>query len=280
MMTSGSVPAARSRSRRVCQAGSAYAVTVKTSPAGQACSVANESGTVGSAGVTNVAVTCTAAVTRYPVGGTVSGLSGTVVLQDNGGDDLGVSAGGTFTFATSLPAGSAYAVTVKTSPAGQACSVANGSGTVAAAGVTNVAVTCTAAVTRYPVGGTVSGLSGTVVLQDNGGDDLGVSASGARSRSRRVCRQGSAPCGGWVRTTPAGQACSVANGSGTVGSAGVTNVAVTCTAAVTKYPVGGTVSGLSGTVVLQDDGGDDLGVSASGAFTFATSTPRRVRLMR
>ena len=35
-------------------------MTVKTSPAGQACSVANGSGTVGSAGVTNVAVTCTA----------------------------------------------------------------------------------------------------------------------------------------------------------------------------------------------------------------------------
>ena len=38
---------------------------------------------------------------------------------------------------------------------------------------------------------------------------------------------------------------------------------------MTTYSVGGTVSGLSGTVVLQDNGGDDLSVSASGAFTFA-----------
>ena len=30
----------------------------------------------------------------------------------------------------------------------------------------------------YSIGGTVSGLSGTVVLQDNGGDDLSVAASG------------------------------------------------------------------------------------------------------
>ncbi len=39
----------------------------------------------------------------YSVGGSVSGLSGTVVLQDNGGDNLSVSANGPFTFAT--PAG-------------------------------------------------------------------------------------------------------------------------------------------------------------------------------
>ena len=82
-------------------------------------------------------------LTTYPIGGTVSGLSGTVVLQDNGGDDLSVSASGPFTFGTALTSGSAYSVTVKTNPAGQTCSVANGSGTVGSAGVTNVAVTCT-----------------------------------------------------------------------------------------------------------------------------------------
>ena len=39
----------------------------------------------------------------------MSGLSGTVVLQDNGGDNLSVSANGSFTFATPLAAGAAYA---------------------------------------------------------------------------------------------------------------------------------------------------------------------------
>jgi len=84
-------------------------------------------------------------VATYSVGGTVSGLSGTVVLQDNGGDNLSDSAIGGFTFATSLAAGSAYDVTVQSSPAGQTCSVANGSGTVGSASITNVAVTCTSA---------------------------------------------------------------------------------------------------------------------------------------
>ena len=78
------------------------------------------------------------------MGGSVSGLSGTVVLRDNGGDDLTVSANGSFAFATKLVNGAGYAVTVKTNPAGQTCSVANGSGTVSGANVTGVAVTCTA----------------------------------------------------------------------------------------------------------------------------------------
>ena len=54
----------------------------------------------------------------YSIGGIVSGLSGTVVLQDNGGDDLTVSGDGAFQFATKLPSGAAYSVTVKTAPSG------------------------------------------------------------------------------------------------------------------------------------------------------------------
>ena len=167
-------------------------------------------------------------VATHQVGGTVSGLSGTVALQDNGGDDLSVSASGAFTFATALAAGSAYNVTVKTNPAGQTCSVANGSGTVGSSDITNIAVTCTAAAT-HQVGGTVSGLSGTVALQDNGGDDLSVSASGAFTFATALAA-GSA-YNVTVKTNPAGQTCSVANGSGTVGSSDITNIAVTCTAA-------------------------------------------------
>ena len=70
------------------------------------------------------------------------GLSGTVVLQDNGGDDLSVSGNGSFTFGTAVADGAAYAVTVKANPSGQSCTVSGGSGTVASANVTNVAVCC------------------------------------------------------------------------------------------------------------------------------------------
>ena len=65
------------------------------------------------------------------------------MLQDNGGDDLSVSGNGSFTFGTAVADGAGYDVTVKTNPSGQSCTVSNGSGTVAAANVTSVAVSCT-----------------------------------------------------------------------------------------------------------------------------------------
>jgi hypothetical protein len=164
--------------------------------------------------------------TAYTVGGSVSGLSGTVVLQDNGGDNLSVTANGPFTFATPVASGSAYAVTVKTSPSGQTCSVSGGSGTMGSANITNVTVSCTSAAS-YTVGGSVSGLSGTVVLQDNGGDNLSVTANGPFTFATPVA-SGSAYAV-TVKTSPSGQTCSVSGGSGTMGSANITNVTVSCT---------------------------------------------------
>ncbi len=204
--------------------GAAYNVTVKTNPAGQTCSVTNPSGTVGTANVTNVSVTCVT-IPTYSVGGTISGLSGTVVLENNGGNDLSTSANGTFAFSTQLAQGAAYNVTVKTNPAGQTCSVTNPSGTVGAANVTNVSVTCVT-IPTYSVGGTISGLSGTVVLENNGGNDLSTSANGTFAFSTQLA-QGAA-YNVTVKTNPAGQTCSVTNPSGTVGAANVTNVSVTC----------------------------------------------------
>jgi hypothetical protein len=55
---------------------------------------------------------------------------------------LPVSANGSFAFATAIASGAAYAVTVLTQPTGQTCVVSAGSGTVGAAIVPNVVVTC------------------------------------------------------------------------------------------------------------------------------------------
>ena len=78
----------------------------------------------------------------YTVGGTVSGLTGTVVLQNNGGDNLSISANGPFTFRTAIGYGTMYEITVLTQPMGQMCTVANASGAYMGASVTNVMVTC------------------------------------------------------------------------------------------------------------------------------------------
>lgn len=87
------------------------------------------------------AITCTPPPVTYTIGGTVSGLAGTLVLQNNGGDSQTLTANGPFTFSTPVTAGGSYNVTVQTQPATQICTVSNGSGTVSA-NVTNVDVVC------------------------------------------------------------------------------------------------------------------------------------------
>src|SRR5262249_15365669 len=140
--------------------GAPYSVAVLTQPAGQTCTVSNGAGTVSGTDVTNVTVIC--ATNTFSVGGTVSGLAGTVVLQVNGGNNLIVSVSGLFSFGAQLAEGSAYSVTVLTQPSGQSCSVTAGTGTIPGANVSNVGVSCVA--NTFTVGGTVSGISGSVVL--------------------------------------------------------------------------------------------------------------------
>jgi Protein of unknown function (DUF3443) len=81
----------------------------------------------------------------YTIGGTVSGLTQLpgVVLENNGGDALTVDANGNFNFSTPLSAGTAYNVTVETSPAGQSCQVTGGGQGTASGRVSGVSVVCT-----------------------------------------------------------------------------------------------------------------------------------------
>jgi len=91
-------------------------------------------------------------VTRFTIGGTVSGLAGSgLVLQNNAGDDLSISTDGAYAFATTVASGTAYAVTVKTQPIAlsQTCTVSAGTGTVAAAAVSNVVVNCVTPPSRF-----------------------------------------------------------------------------------------------------------------------------------
>ena len=76
----------------------------------------------------------------YSVSGTISGLTGTVVLQNNGTDNLSISTNGPFTFRTPLPVNVAYNVTVLTQPTGQVCTVANPQETYGA--TASLTVTC------------------------------------------------------------------------------------------------------------------------------------------
>ena len=162
----------------------------------------------------------------FTVGGRAGGLVGTVVLQNNGGNDLKVGASGVFTFSQLIASGGAYNVTVKTQPAKQTCVVTQGAGTIAGANVTNVAVSCGSSTPTFTVGGTVGGLNGTAVLQNNGGNDLTVSASGTFKFTTAL--ESGAAYNVSVKTQPQSQSCTVTHGSGTIANANVTNVAVAC----------------------------------------------------
>jgi len=123
-------------------AGTAYSVIVQLQPDGLTCSVSNGSGTVGSANVTNVSIACVPS--SYSVGGTISGLTASGLVLANGSDTVNPASGATaFTFPTSVPADTAFDVTVATQPAGLTCTVTNGVGVVLTSSVTNVAVSCT-----------------------------------------------------------------------------------------------------------------------------------------
>ena len=80
----------------------------------------------------------------------------------------------------------------------------------------------------YTVGGTVTGLRGSgLVLQDNGGDSLTFSSNGTFTFSSGIDQGGAYSV--TVQTQPSGQTCLVHNGSGTIGTADISNVVVNCT---------------------------------------------------
>jgi 6-phosphogluconolactonase len=133
----------------------------------------------------------------------------------------------------------------------------------------------------YTVGGTVTGLAGSgLVLQNNAGGDLAVSASvftfatGLSTSSTYAVT---------VKTQPSAPAqnCIVTNGSGTVGTANVTTVAVACSTEA-NYTVGGTVTGLTGSGLVLEFHDSALSgphpvalaVSTSGGFTFSPAVPQ------
>lgn len=243
--------------------GNGYNVTVLTQPTGQTCTVSDGVGTA-IENVGDVNISCV--TSTHTIGGLILGLNGTVVLQNNGGDNLVLTADGNYTFATTLSYGDAYAVTVLTQPATQTCVVSGDSG-FANADVTDVNISCVT--NTFDVGGNVSGLTGTLILENNGGNDETITINGSYTFDTSINDGDTYAV--TIEVQPAGQTCSVFNDSGTVSGADITNVDIVCLD--NEYSIGGTVAGLTGTVVLQNNAGDDETILADGVYTFDTEVP-------
>jgi 6-phosphogluconolactonase (cycloisomerase 2 family) len=207
--------------------GSSFAVTVATQPSNpaQVCTVSGGSGTI-NANVTNVAVVCS--TNTYTLGGTVSGLVGSgLTLVSGTGESLSISGSGAFAFPTRIADGAAYNVVIASQPSGplQTCVVTSGSGTITASDV-NVSIACT--VNRYTVGGIVSGLVGDDMVLNNGTEQLTVDANGSFSFPTALDVGVAYDISIDYNPGAPAQRCHVANGSGTLGAANVTNASIAC----------------------------------------------------
>ena len=106
----------------------------------------------------------------YGIGGTVTGLTGgTLVLQNNGGDDLSITANGSFKFQTELASDAAYVVTILTQPVGQFCTVSSGRGT-ATTEVTTALVQCLVPWTKQLGAGAATSTYGSSIAIDAQGN--------------------------------------------------------------------------------------------------------------
>ncbi len=163
----------------------------------------------------------------YTVGGTVTGLTGSVILQNNGRDNKTISADGSFTFAEALADQVSYAITVLTQPTepSQTCTVSKGSGTIHS-NVSDVQVSCTTNV--YTISGSVSGFSGShLVLQNNDSETIVIKKNGGFSFTVPVAVNSGYKVSVLTQLKVPTQICTVTNESG-LASAEVTDIQVNC----------------------------------------------------
>jgi hypothetical protein len=207
----------------------AYNITVKAVPSNvESCTVTNDKGR-SAFNVSSILVVCT--LKNHHLTGNVTGLGGASgLVLVNGTDNVPVTPDAN---ATVIPfkmkdvgEDVPYGIAVLSNPTGLACSVTNGSGTMGTSDISNVMVNC---VPSHRLAGTItiSGVSSASSLVLANGADSKTIAAGATSFDMTPVGKGAA-YNITVKTNPTGLACSVANGSGTMGDSDVTNVAVTC----------------------------------------------------
>jgi uncharacterized repeat protein (TIGR03803 family) len=202
----------------------------------------------------------------YTIGGSITGLTASGLVLADGSQTVSPTSGATsFTFPTAVASGTNYSVTVQTQPSGEICSVAGGSGTTGSSNVTSVVVSCA---TAYTIGGTISGVTASGLVLDDGSQTESP-ASGQKVSPALDATSFTFPMpvvtgtdySVNVFTRPSGEICSVINGSGIIGSSNVTNVAVSCSATKESvlYNFGGEGAGFISVGLIMDSSGNLYG---------------------
>jgi hypothetical protein len=251
--------------------GSPYYVLVLTQPGTpiQTCVASNGSGTIQSSNVTGITVTCKTKTTPTDtLGGVVVGLTGSGLVLQNGSDTVAVTASGAFAFPTALPSGTPYSVSVLTPPIKpyEDCAVLNGKGTTDSTDITNIGIVCTVnSSATHTISGTITGVTGTIVLENDGRDDLTITTDGAFKFPLGIPSGSSYDVTTKSATGLLSQACTFANATGMVGDSDITNVSITCAA---NGGLVATVSGLAGSGLTLQNGNDSVAVTGNGSVVF------------
>jgi hypothetical protein len=174
------------------------------------------------------------------LGGSVVGLTkeGLVLENIKNNATVAVPAGSSsFVFQELIGSDTEFEVKVKTQPSAAFCDITYGKGKTGAFNVTSILVSCVT--NTYELGGTISGLTSEGLVLINGSQRVTVAANATSFKFTQLLADGKvdlrtkvpdgAPYGVSVLTQPAGKTCTVANGTGTMGSAdNLTSIQVTC----------------------------------------------------
>jgi hypothetical protein len=179
---------------------------------------------------------------QFTVQGSVTNLNNSGLVLANGGSTVTVAAGATtFAFPQQIDYGTQYNITVQTNPAHMTCSVGNGSGSAGHTVTIQAVVACTQ--NSYTLGGQFTGLTadaaGTArtvtLLNGTAGGAVTISSVSASNTTTGAGDFvfGSAVADGQVygvtvQAQPAGLTCTLANGSGVMHEAAVSNLLLTC----------------------------------------------------
>lgn len=164
--------------------------------------------------------------TTVTLGGSVSGLVTPGLVLINGGDTVAVPANATtYTFPAQIDNHGRFAVSVRDQPQRHTCYVAGGSGLATGLAITTANVYCN--VNTNTVGGSVTGLTKSGLELVNGTDRLLIDASATKFTFVNEVADGTI-YGVTILNQPAGQNCTVKNGTAKMGDVDVTNVEVSC----------------------------------------------------
>lgn len=176
---------------------------------------------------------------QYTVQGTITGLANSgLILANNGSDTVTVASGATsFAFSKQIDYGTDYNITVKQQPAHMNCVVSGATGSAGHNITIQSLVSC--AQNEYTLGGQFTGLTAaadgtarTVVLLNGSNVQLTVSSASGTSGTGEflfgsTVADGQA-YGVTILTQPTGLTCTLANGTGVMHEAAVSNLLLTC----------------------------------------------------